>query len=614
MNFKKIVSAVSALAISVSAFAGLAVTASAESTSVEQTLTSQAAILGTNVVNSHGVDDIYVNSYAGNGGAAALGFELDSSFNPALVESATLSLYVSKQANKGRTGDINFYGLSAMPTASSITSSTLIEDYPKAVFSQGGANTKRYTYSGTAVATVTHSALNNTYMKTGQYNDVDLTSYIKSISEGTTDVYLGISISDFAADTSIAGMGTENEPKLTIVYSSETVYSVAFSGLPSGSTVTVNGVDATNGIGLVAGTYTYTATAVGYEDKTDTFTVVDADVTVPVSMTAKAPAGAVTVKYMNGADEIVGAAVPTVDVAGKYVGDTATYYYPKYINVDGTWYATTETSYGKTVALTANAQESTVAYAPASDTIIAFVEGEDATAVNPSGGSGYGRNSSDGERFSSGHGVTVQKSGVNAYFTVTVNIPADGNYTFAGPLYNNNNRDRSVDIFVDGLPNGDDVADFSDTISGNGGTGSFSIDKDLTAGEHTFAFAATNTLSPVFDYVVITQNSVKTPATASVSATSAINEGYITFKGVIANVDDLTTVTKAGFGFVNLSDAVGSKDLQALWTTNAVQGTTFGAAIEQQTGAIKSDFYGIPYIVIGDEAIFGTIVASEWNE
>lgn len=129
----------------------------------------------------------------------------------------------------------------------------------------------------------------------------------------------------------------------------------------------------------------------------------------------------------------------------------------------------------------------------------------------------------------------------------------------------------------------------------------------LNAGSELALRETTGYNSNVYiDYVLITF----VAGDPSVSATSAVKEGYITFKGEIANA---ATVDRAGFGFVNLSDAVGSTALQALWTTNAVQNNTFGAAIEQQKGATHSAFYAVPYIVVNGNAVFGSVVASEWN-
>ncbi len=124
--------------------------------------------------------------------------------------------------------------------------------------------------------------------------------------------------------------------------------------------------------------------------------------------------------------------------------------------------------------------------------------------------------------------------------------------------------------------------------------------------EHKDDFTTGNTL--VINNIVVT--------VPTVEATSKGETEYITFTGEIDNPTE-NSVSKAGFAFVNASNAVGSTELSAYWTENDIQTVSekqvFGAAIEKVAGASSAGFYAIPYAVVGGAPIFGGVVPAAWD-
>ena len=284
MKFKKLVSAVSALALSVTAFAGLMGTAEAAET--QQTLTGHTAIVGANKTVADYESAVYLNSYSAIGGAFELYFQLDDTFDASKVLSAELSLYATSRAsNTNRSGSINFFGLTNKTTISNVTPTTY-HDGAVNVYQYGSTNTKRYTYSGTPFTTVSTTVGD---IDLNAYNSYDVTSYFTSLTDknGGDEVYIGVSIDDWAFDTTFAGYGSDNPPILTIEYAESSIYTATFTETNGADiTVTVNNNDVSDtGFSGVAGTYNFTATAPGYETYNGEFTISNQDLPVSFTMT-----------------------------------------------------------------------------------------------------------------------------------------------------------------------------------------------------------------------------------------------------------------------------------------------------------------------------------------
>ncbi len=86
------------------------------------------------------------------------------------------------------------------------------------------------------------------------------------------------------------------------------------------------------------------------------------------------------------------------------------------------------------------------------------------------------------------------------YVKVTFSVPADGTYDLALGMNNTNTRERGFNYAIDG-------ADVSETFTVDAGNAYVQEieNQTLTAGEHTLTLNMTYSLTPVFDYLLITK-------------------------------------------------------------------------------------------------------------
>lgn len=130
---------------------------------------------------------------------------------------------------------------------------------------------------------------------------------------------------------------------------------------------------------------------------------------------------------------------------------------------------------------------------------------------------------------SNGEGYYASSSN-EAYVTLSFSVPTDGFYNLILGMNNTNSTDRGFNYSIDG-------ADVSETITvtKNSAYVQTIANEYLTAGDHTIRLNKTYSLTPVFDYLLIT----KTPViTATISS-----YGYATFSSTSAL--DFTNVTDA---------------------------------------------------------------------
>ena len=90
--------------------------------------------------------------------------------------------------------------------------------------------------------------------------------------------------------------------------------------------------------------------------------------------------------------------------------------------------------------------------------------------------------------------------GSEGYVKVTFSVPEDGTYDLALGMNNTNDKDRGFNYAIDDN-------DVSETITVKAGNAyvQYIMGQTLTAGEHTLTLNITYSLTPVFDYLLITQ-------------------------------------------------------------------------------------------------------------
>ncbi len=606
MKFRKIVSAISALAISVSAFAGLAVTASAFSTvTVDYEDASPVVDWTSNITDrytaaiaedngNHFMNVAAVGS-GGNGttvhtnGNYAATVAADTDFTMEFDMSITGgNNQVSTFYVQGQTGNI----LKLSQNATSGTVWTVNDD-----------------------ANITLDLTKNTWYTfkiTRVEGDPDITYLTVTPKAGGDALYTQKVIT--SAGSGVGGMSFETKR----YYSALKIDNVVVRDIVNATdvpqvtmrTVTVNCLNENQDIVKTTTEYVVDGTTdfvpaydVTFDDANYRYTYVSgadartisADTVINLAYSSVALADhAVTVKTDSNSD--VNATLSSYTVKDA---KSISVYYPRYY-VDGSnayQLTTNDYTHGYTTTVSNVTADTDIEkpYNSYANNVVYFSEAEDISGLTAT----------------TAGNIPVRASMGAAAFaaadTTITNLPS-GVYTITAATFGNSGTTFTMTAG-------------GQTVYTNATNGSFNqvIGEEFTLTESSDVVlnAAGNAGSSpkIIDYIMIQRTrDYNPPVTPSVSAESAVQGNYITFKGTVAGVDDMSTVTKTGFGFVNLAGTEGSTSLEALWTNNAVQADkTFGAAIEKKVGATHSAFYGIPYMIIGGNPVFGTIVGSAWN-
>lgn len=113
--------------------------------------------------------------------------------------------------------------------------------------------------------------------------------------------------------------------------------------------------------------------------------------------------------------------------------------------------------------------------------------------------SGSNANKSTDTQLSNGEGYNAMaKAG---YVRVTFNVPAKGVYNIVIGMNNTNGSDRGFNYSIDGAAVSETI-----TVSGNSAYVQNINNQLLASGDHTITLNITYSLTPVFDYVLVTQN------------------------------------------------------------------------------------------------------------
>ena len=192
-----------------------------------------------------------------------------------------------------------------------------------------------------------------------------------------------------------------------------------------------------------------------------------------------------------------------------------------------------------------------------------------------------------GSLLSNGGGYYVQTSG-SGYATLTFSVPADGYYNILLGMNNTNEKERGFNYAIDGAAE-------STTINVGANTAYvYNINNQaLTAGEHTIKLNLTYMLTPVFDYLLVTQSfeienaiaACKAYETSAAFATAIDAESF-------SSVDEVYAFHTAW----QIAQAEGTTDYtKVLFNAGFELGTTSGWTIfgDASSADTDADKYGV---------------------
>lgn len=316
MNFKKFVSTISAVAIAASAFAGLAVTASAEDAPTFTLASTGSIMTGTR----NALDITFAkNAEAENSGAISnndwLGitfanFTSTEAINASKLTKATLDVYVtaSKYINGGHVyalQDTDYTGYTDFVTGSIADNSAVITENNKETYTT-------YTVHTDATKTAAHGTIGNSaniganknsvngivgnalgaeMTSSGGINNqkysVDVTSYLKNLDNATS---VSFAIGGFNRQVTVGGFGSESyKPVLTLEYAD--TLTATFNTVPYAKVVANNETYYANEAGVatvsnieLGSTFSYIVSKDNYSTVSDSI-VMGSDKSIPVSLT-----------------------------------------------------------------------------------------------------------------------------------------------------------------------------------------------------------------------------------------------------------------------------------------------------------------------------------------
>lgn len=390
MNLKKFISGVSALTIVASAFAGLAVTASAEATV-------------TNVFTQDFTAIIPEGETEASTDPTDYGFTKVSDQGTTTVADGVIA---SAVGNNGSTRSAEYYaGFTAVGSGNEVTVSY--------TWTPGGANTAT-TYladaDGNKILTINWNGSGGTASKTGALY----------LNGGTDKILDSQSRNGSYSVTAKLDMTNRKVTALTI-------------GSYSLSTALDFASEATS------------VARLGFTNSAKASSWLETSKLDDISISYKVFAGDITIKYVDNDDttkEIATSKVISAD--GKYVGDTVTVPYPMYRLVDDTLYSRGRTSnkYSQDIAYTAASQPVQFRYtATEIDNVTFYSEAEDIEGVTKSNGSG------------NASGVPIRSSNAAAAYVsgdedVTITTLQPGKYVIKGSMYSGNKDGGTLNFAV----------------------------------------------------------------------------------------------------------------------------------------------------------------------
>ena len=254
----------------------------------------------------------------------------------------------------------------------------------------------------------------------------------------------------------------------------------------------------------------------------------------------------------------------------------------KVIAYNGSYYVLNDAAfatnvYGVTYTMGATAAEHTYNYDKIDN--YAFYGEAESICTDQSNG----RTSPNATALSNGSGKYAQAE--SGYVTLTFNVPNAGIYDIKVGMNNTNGKERGFTYQID-----DGTTSETITVSANSAYLLEIADQNLTAGDHTIKLSITYSLTPVFDYVLVTVDQAQTTSSATL-------EGYKTFYDATTNyqVDEHTTIYKASTASETVTltpvgdDIIKAGNAVILKTTNT---TDYTITLTATTDDGEGDFDG----------------------
>ena len=290
----------------------------------------------------------------------------------------------------------------------------------------GQTNTDlRYSeYSTLILTTASHQGTKDTGTEhTGLTADV--TSAVRAIyGAGQNYIIFQWSGNQGSADLYGKGANAAKQPKLSITYTDEALYTATFTETNSlNPTVTIYSdadrtSSVTNGSLRDKTTYYYRATLDAYEDYEGSFTVDGANPSINYMMTAREAVSSLKVYAKIGEDKYL---IKTIDLDDKYVGDQVTFCYPRLWLVGTTLYETTQEAhtskeYYKWSNYTLAGNSVEIEYNTTFATnVVYFSEGENITGMTADASGNADIRCSDGQGGRSAEELSLTSLGVGQY-------------------------------------------------------------------------------------------------------------------------------------------------------------------------------------------------------
>jgi len=208
------------------------------------------------------------------------------------------------------------------------------------------------------------------------------------------------------------------------------------------------------------------------------------------------------VTYYNYTIKGVSGKTPISTFAFGSAAESETYstYIPKVISYGGQYYVLDDagnpnlTNYSASYTMGTSDENQVINYTPNTN-VVYYREWEDVSGFSST-------KSADKTMFSGGKGRTINSGG--ATMNVSFTVPVAGKYQIVIPYHNDNSSSRTHMIYLDGTEDANKLQEVS--VYKNGGSGTYDVEVELSAGSHTIHIKCSSGMTSAFDYLMVTLN------------------------------------------------------------------------------------------------------------